>query len=223
MLLLFFKDEISLSLAIQDYLPVALFAVGLFFVAKLISNRNRMAGNLAYLGGVLVTLGGLFKASWKLIQALGGSDIQFFNNSLFALLSAGFICVAWAFWNRGEIKLNVSRLLLTPIVLIGIVWSIAGYIGFFTESRMWFFLLLGTTTLANLALLFQLIFLSYKNKLWLAIGLYLINLVVIFVLARSADQTVTMQWIKQIITTISQLSFAVASWELLQNQVKKEC
>ena len=185
----------------------------------MISNRNQSAGNLAYFGGVLVTLGGLFKASWKLIQALGGSDIPFFNNSLFALLSAGFICVAWAFWNRRERELSLSRLLLVPIVLIVIVWSIAGYIGFFTESRMWFFLLLGATTLANLALLFQLLSLSYKTKLWLAVGLYLLNLLGIFALAGGADQTVTMQWVKQITTTISQLSFAVASWKLLQNQV----
>lgn len=218
MLLLFFKDVISLPLAIQDYLPVALFAIGLFFVAKLISNRNTQAGNLAYFGGVLVTLGGLFKASWKLIQALGGNDIPFFNNSLFACLSAGFICVAWAFWNRGERELSLNRLLFVPVVLIVIVWSIAGYIGFFTESRMWFVLLLGTTTLANLALLFQLISLSYKNKLWFVVGLYTINLLGIFALAGGADQTVTMQWIKQITTTISQLSFAVASWKLLQNQ-----
>ena len=213
------KDEINLPLAIEDYLPVAFFAIGLFFIAKLISNRNQLAGNLAYLGGVLVTLGGFFKASWKLIQALGGSDIPFLNNSLFVLLSSGFICVAWAFWKSRSSQTSWVNLLTVPIVLILIVWSIAAYIGFFTESRAWFFLLLGATTLANLALLFQLISLSYKNKLWLVIGLYLVNLIVIFVLARSADQTVTMQWIKQIITTVSQLSFAIASWKLLQNQV----
>ena len=217
-----FKDEINLPLAVEDYLPVALFAIGLFFIAKLISNRNKQAGNVAFFGGILVTLGGLFKASWKLIQALGGADIPFLNNSLFVLLSSGFICVAWAFWKSRSGETSWGNLLVVPIVLILIVWAIAGYIGFFTESRAWFFLLLGATTLANIALLFQLILLSYKNRLWFVIGLYLINLIVIFALARSADQTVTMQWIKQIITTISQLSFAVASWKLLQNQVSLE-
>ena len=217
MLLLFFKDEINLPLSIQDYMPVAFFAVGLFFVAKLISNHNIQAGNLAFLGGVLVTLGGLFKASWKLIQALGGSDIPFLNHSLFTLMSAGFICLAWAFWQSRESRSDAGKLWVVPGVLILLVWSIAGYFGFLTESRAWFFILLGVTTLANLALLFQLIHLAWQNKLWLAVGLFLINLIVVFLLARSSDQTVTLQWIKQIINTISQLSFAVASWKLLQN------
>ncbi len=221
-MLLFFKDEINFPLAIEDYLPVALFAIGLLFVAKLIFNRNSEAGKLAFVGGILVTLGGFFKASWKLIQALGGNDIPLLNNSLFVLLSAGFICVAWAFWKSRSVETNLGSLWTIPIVVIIIFWSIAGYIGFFTESRAWFFVLLGATTLANLALLFQLIFLSYKNQLWLAIGLYLINLLVIFALARSADQTVTMQWIKQLITTLSQFAFALASWFLLKSQTKAD-
>jgi hypothetical protein len=219
---IFVKDEISLPLAIQDYLPVALFAVGLFFVAKMISNRNQSAGNLAFLGGVLVTLGGLFKASWKLVQAVGGSDIPFLNNSLFTLMSAGFICLAWAFWQSRQSLSSALKIWFVPILLIALIWSIAGYFGFFTESRIWFFILLGATTLANLALLFQLIHRAFQNKLWLAVGLFLINLIVIFLLARSSDQTVTLQWVKQIINTVSQLSFAVASWKLLQNQVSLE-
>ncbi len=215
-MLLFFKDNINLALAIEDYLPVIFFAIGLFFVATFISNSHKQAGVLAFFGGILVTCGGLFKASWKLIQALGGSDIPFLNNSLFVLLSTGFICVAWAFWKSSSTEVKPSNLWLVPVILIAILLTIAGYFGFFTESRAWFFILLGATTLANLVLLFQLIFHSYKNQLWLSIGLYIINLLVIFALTRSADQTVTMQWIKQISTTISQLSFAIASWLVLR-------
>ena len=217
-MLLFFKDDINLSLAIEDYLPVIFFATGLFFVAKFISKRHKKAGILAFCGGIFVTLGGLFKASWKLIQGLGGNDIPFFNNSLFVFLSAGFICVAWAVWKSRGDNIQAISLWVVPAFLFIILVLISSYIGFFTESRAWFFILLGATTIANLALLVQLIIICYKNQLRLAIGLYVINLFVIFVLARSADQTVTMQWIKQIITTISQLSFAVASWMLLKNQ-----
>lgn len=221
-MLILFKDDINLALAIEDYLPVIFFATGLFFIATFISNRSKQAGILAFLGGVLVTFGGLFKASWKLIQALGGSDIPFLNNSLFVLLSTGFICIAWAFWKSNSLEVKSSNLWSVPLILIGVLLLIAGYIGIFNESRAWFFILLGATTVANLALLFQLMFYSYKNQLWLSIGLYVINLLVIFILARSADQTVTMQWVKQIITTISQLSFAIASWLLLKKSVKFE-
>ncbi|HMS39234.1 MAG TPA: hypothetical protein PKE69_03345 [Pyrinomonadaceae bacterium] len=215
------KDEINLPLALQDLMPVTLFAIGLFFVARMISRKHKSAGNLAYFGGVLVTLGGVFKASWKLIQALGGADIPFLNNSLFTLMSAGFICLAWALWKSREDETDAVKLWSVPLILISMVWLIAAYFGFFTESRAWFFILLGATTLANFALLFQLISLTYKNKLWLALVLFLVNLTVIFILARGSDQTVTFQWIKQLINTVSQASFAIASYILLSKSLNR--
>ena len=219
--MIFLKDEINLPLAIQDYLPVALFALGLFFVAKMIGAKNDSAGKLAFVGGILITLGGAFKATWKLMQAIGGADISFFNNSLFVLLSSGFIGLAWALWKSRTSENSFAKIWLIPIILTAIVWTSAAYFAFFTESRTWFFLLLGTTTLANLALLLQLIFRSFQNKLWLAVVLFLINLLVIFALARSADQTVTMQWIKQFSTTLAQSAFAFAAFFLLKAERRK--
>ena len=216
-----FKDEINLPLAVEDFLPVALFAVGLFFIAKMIAKRNAKAGNLAYLGGILIMLGGVLKATWKLVQAVGGSDIPVLNYSLFVLMSAGFICLAWAFWKSRKSKNSVNEIWTVPLILIAVIWTTAAYIGFLTDSRAWFFLLLGVTTLANIVLLFGLIFRSFQNKLYLAIGLFLVNLIVVFALVRSTDLSVTMQWIKQFINTIAQAAYAVASWLLLQKESKK--
>jgi hypothetical protein len=70
---------------------------------------------------------------------------------------------------------------------------------------------LGTTVIFNLAFSFQLIFRAFQNKIRLAVGLFILNLICIFTLASIGDQTVTLQWIKQIIGTISQGSFAVAA------------
>ena len=61
---------------------------------------------------------------------------------------------------------------------------------------------------------FQLIFRSFQNKIWLAVGLFIFNLICIFTLARIGDQTITLQWVKQIVGTFSQGSFAIASWLL---------
>ena len=195
----------------QDFLPVALVAVGLFFVAKMIAGRNAAVGNLAFTGGILVTFGGVFKATWKLIQAVGGADISWLNYSLFVLLSAGFIALAWAVWKSRTMETAIAKIWLPPTILTLILWSIAAYFGFFTDSRAWFFILLAATTLANIALLVQLISRAVKNRLWLVAALYLFNFLVILALARNTDQTVTMQWLKQILTTFAQLSFAVAS------------
>lgn len=206
------KDTISLPLAIEDYLPVIFFAIGLYFVAKMIFRNDESCGRLAYLGGFLITLGGFFKASWKLVQALGGSDIPFLNNSLFVLLSSGFILLAWALWKS---RMGSNRnVWIVPLILILVCLGGAGYLGIIRESRAWFFMLLGVTSLANLIFLLQLMIRSFQNKLWMAIALYLVNLIVIFALSASADQSVTFQWAKQIVTTIAQGCFAYASYLL---------
>jgi hypothetical protein len=214
------KDVIDLPLALQDYMPIAFVAIGLYFIYKMISQKNINCGYLALVGGILITLGGTFKATWKLIQALGGKDIPFFNNSLFVLLAAGFICVAWALWKshrRNEAMTNNS-IWSVPIFLIAVAWAVAGYVGIYTASRAWFFILLGITTFANIALLLQLIYRASKAKLWFATMLFVINLIVILGLSRSADQSVTAQWFKQINTTLAQGSFAFASWILANNE-----
>ncbi len=214
------KDVIDLPLALQDYVPIVFFAIGLYFLAKMISQKSTNCGNLALVGGFLITLGGVLKATWKLIQALGGEDKPILNNSLFVLLSAGFICVAWALWksHRRNEAMTDNLVWGVPIFLVATVWAIAGYLGIFTGNRAWFFVLLGITTFANLALLLQLIYRASKAKLWFATMLFIINLIVILSLSRSADQTVTAQWFKQINTTLAQGSFAFASWILAKNE-----
>lgn len=208
--------EISLPLALEDILLVAFFSIGLYFIGKLISRESAICGKLAFFGGFLVALGGFLKVSWKLIYAIFQTDFAIFNNGLFAWQTCGFICLAWAMW-RCRKENNVATLLAVPIVLIVFFLSIAGYFAFGTETRTWFFVLLGGTTIFNLALIFQLIYRGIKNKILLSVVLYVVNLVCIFTLASIGDQTVTLQWIKQIIGTISQGSFAVASWLLYRN------
>jgi hypothetical protein len=205
--------EISLPLAVEDILLVVFFAFGLFFIGKMIARQCKICGNLAYFGGFLITLGGFLKVCWKLIVAIYQTDIAWLNNSLFALLSCGFICLAWALW-RSRKENSLTMFWIIPVLLVIATLGIAGYFAFLTESRIWFFILLGATTLFNLKVSLQLIFRSFQNKLWLAIGLFIFNLICVFALARMGDQTVTLQWIKQIINTFSQASFALAAWLL---------
>jgi len=207
------KDQISLALALEDFLPVVLFALGLFFVARMIAAQNKTAGNLAYTGGVLITLGGVFKVFWKVIQAVGGGDIFWLNDSLFVLMSAGFVCSAWALWRSSKPN-SVVAVWLAPLILIAVFWTIAAYFGFVRSSRVWFFVLLGATTVFNIWLCGQLIFRSAKNGLWFAAALFATNIICAVLLSRMSDQTITLQWIKQIINTISQGAFALAAWFL---------
>jgi hypothetical protein len=202
--------EISLALALEDILLVAFFAVGLFFVGKMILSECGICGKLAFFGGFLVALGGFLKVSWKLLIALFQTDVAPFNNLLFAFQTAGFICLAWALW-RSRKENNPTIYWLVPLLLITFILSFAAYFAFVKETRTWFAILLGTTVIFNLAFSFQLIFRAFQNKIRLAVGLFILNLICIFTLASIGDQTVTLQWIKQIIGTISQGSFAVAA------------
>ena len=70
------------------------------------------------------------------------------------------------------------------------------------------------TTLGNLATAIWLIRRSLSQGLVFLAALFLFNIAASFALARTADQTVTMQWIKQGITTLSQAAFMFASMKL---------
>ena len=210
---LLFLEEISLPLAVQDFMLVVFFAIGLFFIGKMVLRECEICGKLAFFGGILITLGGFFKVCWKLILAITQTDITWLNGGLFAWLSCGFICLAWALWRSRKAN-NSTTYWLVPTVLIILTLAIASYFAFVQETRVWFFVLLGITTLFNLFASLQLIFRSFQNKLWLAVGLFIFNVICIFTLARIGDQTVTMQWVKQIVGTLSQGSFAIAAWLL---------
>lgn len=214
-------SEISLALALEDFLPVLLFATGLFFVARMTAAQNKTAGTLAYFGGFLVTCGGVFKVSWKLIQAVSGNNFTLLNYSLFVLMSAGFICLAWAFWRSSKKENSTISIWLFPVVLTLIFWAAAAYLGFVKESRAWFFLLLGVTTVFNVWLSAQLILRSAKNKLWFAAALFALNIICAIALSRVSDQTMTLQWIKQIVNTFSQGAFAFAAWNLFKATIRK--
>lgn len=210
---LLFLEEISLPLAVQDFMLVIFFAIGLLFIGKMVWRECKICGKLAFFGGILITLGGFFKVCWKLILAITQTDVLWLNSGLFAWLACGFICLAWAVW-RSRKENNSTTFWLVPTGSIILTLAIAGYFAFVQENRVWFFVLLGITTLFNLFVSFQLIFRSLQNKLWLAVGLFILNLICIFTLARIGDQTVTLQWVKQIVGTFSQGSFAIAAWLL---------
>ena len=206
-------SEISLPLAIEDILLVIFFAAGLYFVAKTVARECSICGSLAYLGGVLITIGGALKVGWKLILATTGNDVAWLNNGMFAWMSAGFICLAWALWRSRKVNSPVFWAAV-PVILIAATLGSAAYNASGRETRAWFFILLGVTTLFNLLVSLQLVRRSYDVGNWIALALFVFNLACVFSLAAVSDQTVTLQWIKQITNTLSQLAFAIAAWRL---------
>ncbi len=87
-------NEITVFMAIVDFIPVAL-----FFAAAVILQRDlydkMVKGAFALLasGSIMVLAGGIFKALWKILYALGVCDYTRLNMSFFPLQGPGFLLV----------------------------------------------------------------------------------------------------------------------------------
>lgn len=218
----------SVPLALEDFLPVIFSALGLYLLAGMITKMNVDCKNMAYLGFILVALGGLSKATWKLIYALseGQTNIVMMDNALFFFLSTGFIFVSFALiYAQRNLsgKSSPNNVWLVPGVLAIITLITAFGISITMHDperegrQMWFFILLGMTTIFNFLTLGLAINQSRQQKQWLALGLFVVNLSAVIILqglARAAEQTESLQWIEQITNTIAQVGFAYAVWLL---------
>jgi hypothetical protein len=211
---------ITVPLALEDYLLVALAAGGWVYVARYVAQSAAAWGRLAFCGLTLVTLGGLSKATWKLALAAAGADVPPLNAALFVMLCPGFVALAWALWRSGEREPSAAQVWLAPVLAGAVALCAAGWLGLAKGSRAWFPLLLGLTTLCNLATAAWLIRRAWQRGLTLAAALFVGNLLITFALARMADQSVTQQWIKQGLNTLSQAAFMFAAMKLYQRERK---
>ncbi|MFD0475531.1 hypothetical protein ACFQ0B_50390 [Nonomuraea thailandensis] len=93
--------DYPLALALVDFLPVLAMAAGIALLAPFAARtRGRLPGWAALAGGVLVVLGGLLKAVWKLLVAAGGPDVGWLAGVQFYLFGPGFALLAWAVLGR---------------------------------------------------------------------------------------------------------------------------
>ncbi len=84
--------EFTVSLALFDLIPVAVFLVAVILMQQTFYQyMNSVCYTLYSTGTVMVFVGGLFKALWKLFYALGFCDFQVLNSSNIPLQSVGFL------------------------------------------------------------------------------------------------------------------------------------
>jgi hypothetical protein len=91
-------------------------------------------------------------------------------------------------------------------------------------SPAWERLLLSITVLATFGSGILLIIFALRQKLALAGGLFLLNLIGILILnglARLSEQPIALQWIEEGINAVSWLAFALASLQLYQHARKR--
>jgi hypothetical protein len=210
--------EFTLSLALLDFVPVFLTAFGFIYLIRLAFSILPKQGRIAFIGGMLVVAGGLFKATWKLIMALshGAVDIHWMENSLFVLMTPGYILFAWSMWQvarSAQGKRTFHAWLLPTLVSLGMLGVSFSLYNSAPNSQAWKLILLTVTVLGNFVSGILLIVFAFRQKLSLVGWLFLFNLVCVFALNGLArtSQTVLIHWIAEIVNTFSCLGFMVAA------------
>lgn len=209
----------TVGLALFDYIPIALSALALTYIVKMIKrDANTELANFATLAVVLIISGGLCKATWKLLLSGFELNLMPLNNSLFLFLSCGFLVLAFVLLATQSKNTNLSKFNYIPILLVFISSAGAALIAVSSpESRFWVFYLIALTTLANTAVIFLLVRRALHQQQWLCAILLLVNLVGIFALSalsRLPDQTASLQWIEECCNAVAQGAFAYAAYQL---------
>jgi hypothetical protein len=216
------QPEYTLSLALVDFLPVIFTAIGLSYIARMVSHIDEAQGRAAWLGIVLTVTGGGLKAIWKLLMAASGSTINivFFEESLFAFMAPGYTLLTWAVWQTIR-KVNGRRTFhawAAPGIFIVLMFALSFY---FAQTRpdspAWERVLLSVMVLMTVITGLALTYFGFRQKMPVAGVLFITNLVGVFVLngmARLPEQTIFLQWIEESINTASWLAFAIAAWQI---------
>ncbi|HEY1077912.1 MAG TPA: hypothetical protein VGE51_14570 [Fontimonas sp.] len=176
-------ETYSVGVALFDFLPVFALTAGLIPLARVIAVRVPRLAELAWCVALLIPLGGFCKASWKLNMALTQQDIGWLESLLFICLAPGFVGLAYCFfharraWEQGlqpDATTSPAVRLLLWLALPLIAGVAAALIA--PGGRLWFFVLLGITTVANAALLWQAIAASRRGGLhWRVAACFIYN------------------------------------------------
>ena len=216
--------EYTVSLALVDFLPVIFTAIGLIYIARMVSHISKPHGQAAYVGAVLTVAGGFFKAVWKLFMASSGGtiDINWMEDGLFVWMAPGYTLILWSVWQAVR-SVNNKRpwnAWIAPLVFIVLMFAGSYYL--YTSdpaSPAWERVLLSVMVLATVITGILLIVFGFRQKMPLAGWLFIINLIGIFLLnglARIDEQTITLQWIEEGINAVSWLCFLVAAQKVFE-------
>ena len=198
------EETYPLALAIYDFVPVSFFLVG---AISLVRTSLRMCGlrcgQLVIAGSLLIFVGGLLKAIWKLLYTIGVGNFQLLSESQFPLLAPGFLVlliavIMMARSNREARKTNANYILLMA------TWKIPFLI---------------VMTLTSMGVQGILTYVSFqRNAKFSAAGFIIafLGLVGMGAMA-SGEQTLARQWIEQSVNSIGQLGFMIGSILLHQN------
>ena len=197
----------TVPLALDDYIPVILGALGFYLLVKSAAARVPPVWRSGLIGVALVTLGGTLKATWKLIVASGGTDYAWMRQVLFPLLAIGFCLVAWALWSGVRERLLPAWPL---VVVLSVTWIVADAI-----HRMKPFF--AVAVLASFVVSAAAITWSVRVKAPLAVVAFVVQILGVLALVpfqAQSRQTLGLQWGEQSVNTLGQAALLFGAWLL---------
>ncbi|MFD3869441.1 hypothetical protein [Streptomyces sp. NPDC058623] len=208
--------DYPLSLALEDFVPVILTGTGAALLTVPLRRFGTRTGRAGRAGAALVFLGGLSKATWKVIVALDGPDITFMDKALFPTLSAGFLLLAYALSAMKPVGAPAAESRRPPLWAWAALWAAVGAAGAALGSTAPSLVLtIVAVTLCGVRLILLAraqgdVPSAAAGGLWLA-GMYALG-----PLAARPDQSVALQWVEQSANTATQAAFLFAAWRLVR-------
>jgi hypothetical protein len=196
--------DYPLEIAVVDFVPNLAYLTGAFFIVRLLLlERFRPCARMFMAGSLLVFLGGMLKASWKLIVAAEGPSIAILSDAQFPLLAIGFLGTLVTVIIMARRKRSSDRKTVLPAIL---AWKIP---------------FLTVMTIAQIGSLGIFAYVANRRKLAAAMVCFILSLLFTLGMASMAlvTQTIAIQWIEEGINSGAQISFAVGAY-LLYRQTK---
>lgn len=197
----------TVALALTDFIPVILFALsGVLLMRDLYNKLSKGAFALMAAGVIMVLVAGIYKASWKLVYALGVADLYLLNDAFLPIQAAGFLILgiglaAGTFFPQGKGKaFAVAPVAAVPVqergAMIFIVFIILGYFGFCGSM----------------------VRVSVRMKKWGAMVLYILSFFLLlgmgYLGSREFGNNATMNWVEEGINICAQICILLATWIL---------
>jgi len=200
------NETYSIGLALLDFVPNIAFLVGAFFLVKIaLLVRGTKCSRMVMAGSLLIALGGILKATWKLLYAANVGDFQLMSQAQFVLVAPGFLAILVAVIIMARKSTKVAMPLL----------ALAG----------WKMPFLFVMTLCSLGAQGILAYISFQRKAKLAAVGFIIAFMGLLAMGglASAEQTVAMQWIEESINSLGQIGFMFGSILLFNNYKSTPC
>ncbi len=201
------SESYTIGLAVLDFVPNIAFLVGAFFLVRIAAiARGRPCSRMVMAGALLIALGGILKAAWKLIYSSGGPDIRLMSEAQFVLVAPGFLALLVA-----VILLARQKKTVPPAPMLAIAaWKIP---------------FLFVMTITSLGAQGILTYLSFKRGAKLAAAGFIVAFMALLAMGglASAEQSVSLQWIEEGINSLGQVGFMLGSILLHRNYKAYGC